>query len=116
MRDLLFTFNTGDIDAFDKIATSAPFKKTVLHLIPFFTNKAILESSLGFIKQKLCIMTLVESVFKRSKDERSSIGFTQLSKECRVPFAEVEHLVMKALSLGLIRGQIDEVDQTVKVS
>jgi hypothetical protein len=29
---------------------------------------------------------------------------------------EVEHLVMKALSLGLIKGHIDEIDQTVSVN
>lgn len=61
-------------------------------------------------------MTLVECVFKRSKEQRICIQFAALSKECRVPSTEVEHLVMKALSLGLIKGQIDEVDQTVQVS
>lgn len=60
-------------------------------------------------------MTLVECVFKRSKEERIHIQFSALSKECRVVVAEVEHLVMKALSLGLIRGQIDEVDSSVQV-
>lgn len=60
-------------------------------------------------------MTLVESVFRRSKEQRICIQFSELSKECRVPASEVEHLVMKSLSLGLIKGMIDEVDQTVQV-
>lgn len=60
-------------------------------------------------------MTLVESVFKRSKEERGRLSFADISKETRVAFDEVEHLVMKALSLGLIKGSIDEVDSIVSV-
>jgi 26S proteasome regulatory subunit N9 len=71
--------------------------------------------SLDFIRQKLCIMTLVESVFRRSKEQRMAIEFASLAKECRVQASEVEHLVMKALSLGLIKGHIDEVGQIVQV-
>lgn len=31
LRTLLFTFNSGDMDAFDKISASAPFQKMVFN-------------------------------------------------------------------------------------
>ena len=60
-------------------------------------------------------MTLMENVFKRSKEERGKMGFEAIAKETRVSVDEVEHLIMKALSLGLIKGKIDEVERAVQV-
>ncbi|KAI8809787.1 hypothetical protein BJ742DRAFT_223771 [Cladochytrium replicatum] len=63
----------------------------------------------------LCLMTLVESFFKRSKDERPKTKFQTISQETRVTREEVEHLVMRALSLGLLKGKIDEVDGIIEL-
>jgi hypothetical protein len=60
-------------------------------------------------------MTLVESVFKRSKQQRDVMTFADIAKETSVLLTEVEHLVMKALSLGLIKGKIDEANSIVAV-
>lgn len=60
-------------------------------------------------------MTLVEAVFKRSKAQRDHMSFSDIAAETRVPVSEVEHLVMKALSLGLIKGHIDEAGSIVVV-
>jgi 26S proteasome regulatory subunit N9 len=70
---------------------------------------------MAFLRQKLCLMTLMEIVFRRPKEERSKITFQSIATETRVAPPEVEHLVMKALSLGLIKGSIDEVDAIVTV-
>ncbi len=61
-------------------------------------------------------MTLMEIVFKRSKEDRGKMAFSAIATETRIANEEVEHLVMKALSLGLIKGVIDEVDQIVIVT
>ncbi|KAJ3061996.1 26S proteasome regulatory subunit [Podochytrium sp. JEL0797] len=105
LRNLLFAFNQGDNDAFEKISKS-----------PEFLKMPLLVSSMPFLSQKLCLMSLMESVFRRSKEERGRLPFTSVAKDTRVAVNEVEHLVMKALSLGLIKGSIDEMDQTVSVS
>ncbi|KAJ3136169.1 26S proteasome regulatory subunit [Physocladia obscura] len=105
LRNLLFAFNSGDNDTFEKISKS-----------PEFLKMPLLVSSIAFLSQKLCLMSLMESVFRRSKEERGRLAFTTLAKDTRVAVHEVEHLVMKALSLGLIRGSIDEIDATVSVS
>lgn len=105
LRQLLFCFNSGDNDAFEKITRGPEFQK-----------RPLLVSNIAFLSQKLCLMTLMESVFRRSKQERASLPFSAVSKDTRVALGEVEHLVMKALSLGLIRGSIDEIDQTVNIT
>tara|TARA_B110000285_G_C15028491_1_gene565447 strand:- start:207 stop:365 length:159 start_codon:yes stop_codon:yes gene_type:complete len=51
-------------------------------------------------------------VFVSGKDERN-ISFKKVSEVCQVEAADVELLVMKAMSLELIKGCIDEVGQTV---
>ncbi|KAJ3313256.1 26S proteasome regulatory subunit [Boothiomyces sp. JEL0838] len=105
LRELLFFYNSGNMEGFEKTSKSGEFLR-----------QPLLVSALPFLRQKLCLMTLVESVFKRSKEERGRLSFADISKETRVAFDEVEHLVMKALSLGLIKGSIDEVDSIVSVS
>lgn len=60
-------------------------------------------------------MTLVETVFKKTKEDRARLPFSQVSVECRVSMDEVEHLLMKALSLGLVKGSIDEINQIALV-
>lgn len=61
-------------------------------------------------------MTLVEVVFRRSKAQRANINFLEISRETRVSLDEVEHIIMKALSLGLIKGNIDESTSTVCIT
>jgi 26S proteasome regulatory subunit N9 len=80
-------------------------------------------------------MALIESVFKRSADNRT-MSFQTIAEETRLPLDEVEHLVMKALryskqhlnspgglnftlffhSLKLIRGSLDQVDQKAQIT
>lgn len=72
-------------------------------------------NSISFLRQKLCLMTLVEFVFNKTKQQRDAVAFADISKATRVTADEVEHLVMKALSIGLIKGKIDESLLIVKV-
>lgn len=84
-------------------------------------------------------MALIEAVFKRNADNRT-MSFQAISEETRLPVDEVEHLVMKALryvgqlvsvrrgrrnrrccadesvSLKLIRGSLDQVEQKAQIS
>lgn len=60
-------------------------------------------------------MALIESVFKRGAYDRT-MSFQTIAEETRLPLDEVEHLIMKALSLKLIRGSIDQVDQRAHIT
>ncbi len=45
-----------------------------------------------------------------------SISFADISSVTGVPQLQVESLVMRAISLGLIKGKLDQVDEVVHVS
>ena len=67
-----------------------------------------------YLEQKVRIIAFLEMVFTLNKDERS-IPFSKIAQTCMVDEQDVEFLVMKAMSLDLIRGTIDEVHQLVHV-
>ncbi|KAI9144062.1 hypothetical protein BKA69DRAFT_1058022 [Paraphysoderma sedebokerense] len=102
LRQLLFAFNAGDIGKFEGLGGQ-------------FSKQPLLMQNMGFLRQKICLMSLIEAVFKRKPHDRT-IQFAEIARETRLPVDEVEHLVMKALSLKLIKGSIDQVDGTVVIS
>ncbi|CAG8543724.1 7217_t:CDS:2 [Ambispora gerdemannii] len=56
-----------------------------------------------------------KAVFKRSSDNRT-IPFGDIAAETKLRVDEVEYLVMKALSLKLLKGSIDQVSEVVVVT
>ena len=61
-------------------------------------------------------MALIDLVFRLPSSQRVAIPFTVIASETQLRPEEVEFLIMKALSLGLVRGSIDQVDQTVRIT
>lgn len=102
IKDMLFAFNSGDITKFES-------------LVPSLSNEPILNENYAFLRQKICLMALIESVFKRPTNDRL-IPFAVIANDARVPVNEVEHLLMKALSLKLIKGTIDQVSSSTSIS
>lgn len=103
LLDLLYALNDGNVGAFESLSAND---------IP---KLPILSNSLPFLRQKICLTALIETVFKRPSSNRV-LTFDAIAKETRLATNEVEHLVMKALSLGLLKGSIDQVAQTVSVT
>lgn len=103
VRNLLFAFNAGDIARFEslipEIASTEPF----------------LQQHFPFLREKICLLALIEAVFKRPTQDRV-LPFSVISKEAQVPIDEVEHLVMKALALKLIKGSLDQPSSTCTIS
>jgi hypothetical protein len=56
----------------------------------------ILLGNYPFLRQKICLMALIEAVFARGAYDRT-MSFQTISEETRLPLDEVEHLIMKAL-------------------
>lgn len=67
------------------------------------------------LEQKVKIIAFLELLFEVDKDERS-LSFDRISAHCQIQKNEVELLVMKAMSLELVKGNIDEVDELVHIN
>jgi 26S proteasome regulatory subunit N9 len=96
---LLQAFHEGSFQAFDAVMSGSS------GAVPMPAHKAQLTS-------KMALASLMELVFQRSKTSRV-FSFKEVGDWCRTEPNLVEHLIMKALSLGLVDGKMDEVDKTV---
>ncbi|KAI9852533.1 MAG: 26S proteasome regulatory subunit [Thelocarpon superellum] len=102
LRDLLFAFNRGDLAAYDVLAGN-------------ISKNALLNEHSVFLYQKISLSALTETVFKRPPHDRA-MTFATISQETKVQPDEIEHLIMKALSLGLLRGSIDQVAEIARIN
>lgn len=102
LRDLLFAFNRGDLAAYDVLAG---------HI----SSNPLLEEHKDGLRQKIYLAALTEAVFRRPPHDRA-MSFATISEETKVRPDEIEHLIMKALSLGLLRGSIDQVDEIARIN
>jgi 26S proteasome regulatory subunit N9 len=102
LRDLLFAFNRGDLASFDRLSNN-------------LNKDPLLESHKMFLYQKISLAALTELVFRRPPHDRA-MTFDTISQETKVKPDEIEHLIMKALSLGLLRGKIDQVAEVARIN
>jgi 26S proteasome regulatory subunit N9 len=102
LRDLLFAFNRGDLIAYDVLAGN-------------ISKVPLLKEHQTFLYQKISLSALTETVFRRPPHDRA-MTFSEISSETKVQPKEIEHLIMKALSLGLLRGQIDQVAEIARIN
>ncbi|KAL5010475.1 hypothetical protein ScPMuIL_012780 [Solemya velum] len=100
--DLLYAFNCGNIGRFEEL------KK-------YWGLQADLVANEIPMKQKISLLCLMEMTFNRPATNRL-LTFQDIASETRLHSNEVEMLVMKALSLGLVKGSLDEVDQKVHMT
>lgn len=102
LADLLFAFNRGDLAAYDVLAG---------HI----TSNALLAQHSRQLREKIYLAALTEAVVRRPPHDRA-MSFDTIAAETKVRPDEIEHLIMKALSLGLLRGTIDQVDEVAHIN
>lgn len=102
LRDLLFAFNRGDLGAYQILQQHCQANN-------------LLQQHQSFLYQKISLSALTQLVFSRAPQDRS-MTFQTISEETKVALDEIEHLIMKALSLGLLKGQIDQVAEVARIS
>ncbi|KAI9790840.1 MAG: 26S proteasome regulatory subunit [Piccolia ochrophora] len=102
LRELLFAFNRGDLAAYDVLAGNV-------------AKAPLLEQRKSDLYQKISLSALTELVFRRPPHDRA-MTFATISHETKVRPDEIEHLIMKALSLGLLRGSIDQVAEVARIN
>jgi 26S proteasome regulatory subunit N9 len=97
---LLVSFNKGDIKSYVYVTKNNNLPNS-------------LSSNAQFLNEKMQLMSLMELVFTRLAGERT-ITFTEVGRA--IESNDVEVVLLRALSLNLIKGVIDEVKQTIYVS
>jgi 26S proteasome regulatory subunit N9 len=101
--DLLKAFNAGEIDKFEALKSKG------------FNREPTLMKYEPLLRTKILLLSLMEMTFKRQATERQ-LTFTEIAKTTRLKESEVEGLVMRAISKGLVDGAIDEVARKVHMT
>jgi len=100
--DLLFAFNSGDVAKFRQLK-------------PKWATQADLQANEILLFEKVCLLCLMEMTFRREANQRQ-IKFTEIATATTLPEDQVEMLIMKTLSQGLVKGKINQVDGTVAMT
>eukprot|EP00118_Oscarella_pearsei_P004294 m.18131 g.18131 ORF g.18131 m.18131 type:complete len:380 (+) comp27601_c0_seq1:92-1231(+) len=100
--DFLYAFNSGNLQQFHSLREH-------------WGNLPDLVKNEAKLLEKIRLLSIMELTFKRSSTNRS-IPFQEIADASQTAVNEVELLVMKALSVGLVRGSIDEVKQLVNMT
>ncbi|KAI4283195.1 MAG: hypothetical protein L6R38_002348 [Xanthoria sp. 2 TBL-2021] len=102
LRDLLFAFNRSDLNAYNVLEDN-------------ISKAPLLDEYKTFLWQKISLAALTEAVFRRPPHDRA-MTFQTISQETKVQPHEIEILIMKALSLGLLKGSIDQVAEVARIN
>ncbi|KDD74756.1 hypothetical protein H632_c1094p1 [Helicosporidium sp. ATCC 50920] len=103
---LLRAFGAGDMAAYDELCRA--------HAAVLNAQPALVQNERR-LREKITILALVELLHALPPRERT-VPLDLIGEKSRLPRDGVEFLLIKALSLGLIRGEIDGVRGVVNVT
>ncbi|MED6179525.1 26S proteasome non-ATPase regulatory subunit 13 B [Stylosanthes scabra] len=103
---ILQAFNSGDLVRYQELCR--------VHSAALRAQPALVQNEQKLL-EKINILCLMEIIFSRPSEDRT-IPLTVIADRTRLSIEDVEHLLMKSLSVHLIEGIIDQVDGTVHVS
>lgn len=104
--ELLSAGARGDVLGFERVADA---HAAAIQMQPSLVSRA------KAVKEKITLLALVNMVFERPSLERT-LSFEDIAERVSVPLDQVEWVIMRALSLKLIKGTMDQVDQTVDIT
>ena len=105
LMELASSYNSGDIARWNSLKQS--------HSSQISQHNSVILS-MDVIEQKIALLALVELVWSRPADGRK-LSFSDIALAAHVDVNHVEMLVMRAMSLKVLRGEIDEINQFVSV-
>ncbi len=103
---LILSFNSAKVDQFLEMMNK--YQNEI-------NNEKNLNRSREFLELKIRIAALLDLVFQKNKNERV-LMYKEITNACFCEVNNVEFIVIKALSSGLIKGYIDEVENKVVVN
>lgn len=104
--ELLSAGARGDVLGFQRVADA---NAAAIQMQPSLVSRA------KAVKEKITLLALVNMVFERPSLERT-LSFEDVADRVTVPLHQVEWVIMRALSLKLIKGTMDQVDETVDIT
>ncbi len=105
LHSLVIAFSKGDLDAFNAITAR---NAALMQSLPSLRDGQVQ------LREKIRVFALMELARDRPANART-MPFDIIAQRASLSVAEVEFLVMKAVSLGLVKGSIDQVGQKVVV-
>ena len=106
ISNLILSFNSAKVDQF--LTMMEQNKKDIM-------ENPILKDKIDFLPIKIRIAALLDLIFQKNKNERT-LSFDEICKVCQTEEDKIEYISMKSLSLGLIKGYIDQVDKKLIVN
>lgn len=103
LYELIHHLNSGNLAKFHQVLSSALIKSPQL------------AHHQDFLKQKIVIMALLESVSLKPTTNKRLL-FSEISDVTKTPLDQVEFVIIKCFSLGLIKGFINQIDQVLVVT
>jgi 26S proteasome regulatory subunit N9 len=103
---LILSFNSAKVDQFLSM-----FEKFKISIV----NDKVLSASQELLEVKIRIAALLDLIFHKNKNERV-LTYKEITDNCHCDVDQIEFIVIKALSLGLIKGYIDGVENKVVVN
>lgn len=104
--ELMEASAAGDVAAFKAVSTKHAAE---IAAQPALTGRA------QMVQEKITLLAMVHMIFERPSSERT-LRFADIAQRIEMAEDQVELVIMRALSLGLIRGSMDQVDGTVEVT
>merc|ERR1712083_580774 len=100
-------FIAADVDAYNEVMSKygANIK----------ANNVLQSARTGILKEKIKLLSLVRLAFDKASFERI-ISFEEIQQVTQCEMDKVEYLIMKAMSLQLLKGIVDEIDCNVQVT
>lgn len=96
--DLLDAFNSGNIAKVEQLKSN-------------WEGQADLNAHKAKLQEKLMLSAIMEAIFSRAAKERK-LSFEYIKNLTGMDLVKVEWLIMRGLSLGLMKGYIDQYDQS----
>eukprot|EP00592_Proboscia_alata_P004113 CAMPEP_0194366798 /NCGR_PEP_ID=MMETSP0174-20130528/14879_1 /TAXON_ID=216777 /ORGANISM="Proboscia alata, Strain PI-D3" /LENGTH=427 /DNA_ID=CAMNT_0039142225 /DNA_START=86 /DNA_END=1369 /DNA_ORIENTATION=- len=106
LMELMHCFTYGEVDTFLSVTEKSA---TAIRAQPALVSRA------EAVREKITLLAFVNMVFERPSAERT-LSFEDIATRTKVSKDRVDFVIMRALSLGLIKGIMDQVDETVDVS
>uniref|UniRef100_A0A7E4VK51 26S proteasome non-ATPase regulatory subunit 13 n=1 Tax=Panagrellus redivivus TaxID=6233 RepID=A0A7E4VK51_PANRE len=100
--DVLYSFNSGDLTKFREYE-------------PKWSPWSDMRKRRDFLEEKIRLLCIMEVALGRNSKERH-ISFNEIASKALIDQKNVEFLVMKALSKGLVKGSIDQVNRIVNIT